>query len=149
MSNNHKALLLDFLIVNRLNISIIEFAVYGLFAYSSMLILIISIIKDTDETKYQALMKSMYMVPGIICAGILITSGTDIYLDTIETINLTNATSGITNEQIFYEKTDTTDKITLINPVWGSVHFIIFIVLILYVLKQTLLMLGIGKSAPK
>jgi hypothetical protein len=113
-----------------------------------MLILIISVIKDTDETKYQALMKSMFMVPGIICAGILITSGVDIYLDTIETINLTNSTAGATNEQIFYELTNTTDKITLINPVWGLVHFIIFIVLILYVLKQTLLMLGIGKNKP-
>jgi hypothetical protein len=132
--------------VNRLNISIIEFGVYGLFAYSSMLILVISIIKDTDETKYQALMKSMYMVPGIICAGVLITSGVDITLDTVQTINLTNSTAGATNEQIFYELTDTTDKITLLNPVWGSIHFIIFIVLILYVLKQTLLMLGIGKS---
>jgi hypothetical protein len=113
-----------------------------------MIILIISVIKDTDETKYQALMKSMFMVPGIICAGILITAGVDITLDTISTINITNDTSGGGNEQIFYESTDTTNKIILINPIWQLVHFIIFIVLILYVLKQTLLMLGVGKSKP-
>jgi hypothetical protein len=114
-----------------------------------MLVLVVSIIKDTDETKYQALMKSMYMVPGIVCAGVLITSGVDITLDTVNTINITNATSDLgQNEQIFYETTDTTDKITLLNPIWGSIHFIIFIVLILYVLKQTLLMLGVGKNKP-
>lgn len=94
-------------------------------------------------------MKSVFMVPGIICAGILIFAGTDIMLDTVNTINITNSTSGMSNQQIFYEVTDTTDKITLLDPVWSSVHFVIFIVMILYVFKQTLLMLGIGKSSPK
>jgi hypothetical protein len=126
------------------NLSIVEFGVYGFVAYSSLLMLLISAIKNVEETKISALTRSIIFLPGIICAGILITAGVDINLDTVSTFTITNNTVST----IFYEDTVTTDKITLLDPVWGSVHFIIFIVLIIYVIKQILLMLGIGKNTP-
>lgn len=127
------------------NLNIIEFGVYGFVTYSSLLMLLISAITNVRETQISALVRSVIFIPGIVCCGILITAGTDITLDTVNTLTITNNT--ITT--IFYEDTVTTDKFTLLNPVWGLVHFIFFIVLIFYVLKQVLLMLGIGKEKEK
>lgn len=129
-----------------MNLSIVEFGFYGFLAYTSFLMLIVSIIKDVPDTRISALLRTLFILPGIVACAILVTSGPDIMLDTVHTINLTNATGGITNDQIFYEETTTTDRITLLNPVWSSVHFILFFVMIIYVIKQMLLMLGVGKE---
>ena len=129
-----------------MNLSVIEFLVYGFVTYSSLLMLIISTIKDTTETRTSSLVKSIFYLPAIVCCGILITSGPSITLDTVHTITLTNDTAGLSNDQVFYEDTTTTDEYTLLNPVWALVHFIFFIVFIIYVIKQMLMMLGIGKE---
>lgn len=130
------------------DLSIIEFGVYGFVTYSSLLMLIISTIKDVNETKINALIRTLYFLPAVVCCGILITAGTSITLDTVNTITLTNSTAGGTNEQIFYEETNTTDEFVLIEPAWMSVHFIFFMTFIIYIFKQMLMMLGVGKEKP-
>jgi hypothetical protein len=123
-------------------LSIIELGIYGFITYVSILMLIISTIKEVKETQYSALVRSIFFIPGIITCGILIMASPDISLDTVHTLTITNDTINT----VFYEDTVTTDKITLLNPVWGLVHFVFLIVLILYVFKQMLLMLGVGKT---
>lgn len=125
-----------------MNLSILEFMVYSFVTYFSLAILITSLIKDVNETRYATLARIVFLLPGIICAGILISTGTDITLDTIHTVNTTNDTSG----QIFVEVTDTTDKFVFENPIWALVNFIVFMTFIIYVIKQVLLMLGVGKE---
>jgi hypothetical protein len=114
--------------------------VFGFIAYTSILMLIISVIRETPFTESQAIARSIYLVPGIVCAIILATSGVNITLETVATSNLTNATA--TNSTIFIEEAVTTSAFVLLNPVWGAVHVMIAMVMTIYVIQQMLSMLG-------
>ena len=122
------------------DISIIEFGVYGFIAYTSILMLIISTVRTTNATEFQFIPRAIYFVPGIVCAIILATSGVNITLETVATSNITNAT--ITNSTIFIEEAVTTSAFVLLDPIWGTVHFMIAVILIVYVLTQVLMLLG-------
>ena len=126
------------------DISIVEFGVYGFVAYTSFLMLIISTIRESPFTKSQSFVRAIYLVPGIITAILLATSGVNITLETVNTINLTNATA--TNSTIFIETLDTTSQFVLLNPVWGAIHFMLAAVMIVYVLNQILILLGYWPS---
>ena len=126
-----------------MDLSILEFIVYIFVTYFTLAILITSLIKEVNETRYATLARIVFVMPAVICSGILIFSGTNITLDTIHTVNLTNDTTG----QIFSEVTDTTDKFVLLNPAWSSINFIVFFIFIIYTFKQVLLMLGVGKES--
>ena len=64
----------------------------------------------------------------------LASAGADIYLSTETTIDQVldsnNAPVSLTDV--------TTDKITLLNPVWITLHFLFFIVMLLYVMINIL-----------
>lgn len=122
------------------DISIIEFIVYGFVAYASMLMLIISTIRETPFKESQSLARAIFFVPGIVCAFILASSGVNITLETVSTVNITNDT--IANQTIFYESADTTSAFVLLDPVWSSVHNMLGIVMMIYVLSQILQLLG-------
>lgn len=135
-----------------MNISILEFAVYGFIAYSSFLMLIISITKEGPmiKTKSGTLVKSMYIMPGIICMILISGSGVDIYLN--------NSTTTTTAESI-YEVLDNTNAVvvlnstvtetvaknelfTLQNPVWVMLHYMFALVMFAYVIVNVLKMLS-------
>lgn len=118
-----------------MNLSIIEFGVYGFITYVSLLMLIISTI-NPPKTERINLYRSIYLIPGIICAVILANAGLDINLDTIETTKETwdNQTSTL----IFSEYTTTTDKFILVDPIWVMVHYMIFIIMTVYLIIQIL-----------
>jgi hypothetical protein len=122
------------------DISIIEFGVFGFIAYTSILMLIISVIRETPKSEGQEIARAIYLVPGIVCAIILSTSGVNITLETVITDNLTNATA--TNSTIFIEEAVTTSSFVLLNPVWGAVHIMIAMVMVVYVIAQMLQLLG-------
>ncbi len=81
----------------------------------------------------------MWFIPGIICAGLLMLSGPAITLqsDGIEFIEVYNGTNGllITNTTIVQ---NTPDYIPLQQDVWGTVHLMIFLILLVYVIIQML-----------
>ena len=129
-----------------MDMSILEFVVYVFVTYFTLAILITSLIKEVNETRYATLARIVFILPAIITSGILVFSGTDISLDTIRTT--TETWNNQTSTLIFTEFTDTTDKFVLINPVWSMVNFIIFMTFIIYTIKQVLLMLGVGKEKP-
>ena len=126
-----------------MTLSIIEFAVYGLITYSSLLMLIISVVKETPSGKSQSILRSMWLIPGIITASLLAGMGDQVNFETEDiTINeyTINGTSGalITNSTT---TTQITGKVFLIDPVWVTIHYMIFVVLLVYVIIQALTLL--------
>lgn len=121
------------------DLSLIEWGVYGFIAYSSLLMLIISVIKkDVPNDNPLSIIRVIFLLPGIFCAGILALSGVNI---TTQTINTNNIIKDLNNTDTWSETTASTSQYVLVNQVWQTVHFLIFIVLCVYVLQQVLIML--------
>jgi len=116
------------------SLSIIELIVYGLFAYSSMLVLIFSINKEPQTGKTPAIIRSIYLIPGIICAALLALAGTQ-DIGTV-TIDLQNVIKNLNNTETWSETTTSTSTIILQNEVWIVVHVMIMLVLLAYVIQQ-------------
>ena len=116
------------------DISIIEFGVYALICYTGIIMLIISAFKETPSTVSQSALRVIWLIPSIICAYMLASAGADIYLSTETTIDqvLDSNNAPVVLTDI------TTDKITLLNPVWITLHFLFFIVMLLYVMINIL-----------
>jgi len=96
--------------------------------------LIISAFKETPSTVSQSAVRCIWLIPSIICAYMLASAGADIYLSsetiTKEVLNSSDVIVTLTET--------TTDKITLLQPVWVTLHFLFFIVLLLYVMMNIL-----------
>lgn len=133
-----------------MNISLIEFLVYGSITYASFIILLITVIRaPADKTRKLALVKVMYMIPGVICAIILSGSGVDITLNS----NLTNTTAYSTYEVLDNTNTITvlnstvtqteavTEKFVLENPVWVTFHYLLALIMIVFLFIQVFTML--------
>ena len=116
-------------------ISILEWGVYGFIAYSSLLMLIISTIKEVPETKFSGYLRSVFMIPGIICAAILASSGVNIETNVDTTSSIIK---NLNNTDTWSQSISNTTNIVLQNPVWQSVHYVIMIVLVIYVIVQIL-----------
>jgi hypothetical protein len=114
------------------DISIVELGVYMLIAYSGMLMLIISTIRESPTTKSQSFSRAVYLLPSIICAFMIAGSG--------ETIGLYDSiSSGI--EQGTATSLNESFTVTLINPVWILVNFMIGIMMLFHFIMQTLQLL--------
>lgn len=116
------------------DVSILEFGIYGLICYTGIIMLIISAFKETPSTVSQSAVRCIWLIPSIICAYMLASAGADIYLSsetiTKEVLNSSDVIVTLTET--------TTDKITLLQPVWVTLHFLFFIVLLLYVMMNIL-----------
>lgn len=122
--------------------SIIEFAVYGFIAYSSVLMLLISAIKDIPDGRDLATPRMVYMAFGVIFAFVLMSAGGTISLQTTSSYETT--VSNATSEVFTAAKTET-NNITLMNPpVWILAHFLIATMLIIYIIIQALTILAKG-----
>lgn len=115
------------------DISVIEFLVFGFIAYSSLLMLIISTIKEVPTTKASSIVRAIFLIPGIICAAVLAGSGTSIITDTVTT---TNTIRNVNTTEVWTETTTQDKSIELQSTVWITVHQMIFLVLIVYVINQ-------------
>jgi hypothetical protein len=68
-------------------------------------------------------------MPGAICSLVLASAGTVIVSsDTTNTITAVNTTE-VWTESI-------SNSITLMNPVWGALHVMIFVVIMIFVVTQ-------------
>ena len=111
------------------DLSIVEFGVYGFFAYVSMLMLILSVVKPPQDEKSHAIVRGLYLIPGIIAAFVIAASGETIVLaDMTNTIVDLNTTS-VWTETIF-------QNVELQNPVWVTFHGMLGIVMLFYVILQ-------------
>ena len=118
-----------------MEISILEYFVYGLLAYTGMLMLIISVIKEIPTTRSLAIVRASYLIPSAICAGILASVGINIDLNTVTTSNVIRS---VNTTQVWTEATTQTNLIPLQNPVWSMLHWMIMIVIIWFIIQQIL-----------
>ena len=119
------------------DISLIEWLVYGFMSYSSILMLIISTIKDVPVTKALSIIRVIYLIPGVISSAILATSGIHItgFSQSINTIIRAGNGTILTNSTQVLQP----QQITVLSPVWQMVHIMIMLVLIVYVIQQILI----------
>ena len=120
-----------------MDISIIEFGVYGFIAYSSMLMLIISTIKEVPSVKSHTIVRAIYQIPGIIATIVLASSGVNIITADITT---TNTITALNTSEVFVEAITTSTQIVLQNPVWVSFHFLLAAIMTVYVINQMLIL---------
>ena len=114
------------------DISIIEFAVYAFIAYSGMLMLIISTIREAPQTKSQSFTRAMYLIPSIVCAFLLAGMGESIGLYDVTINGIEQGTNTTLTESY---------SITLINPIWITFNFMIAIIMLFHFIMQTLQLL--------
>lgn len=117
------------------DISIIEFAVYGFITYTSLLMLIISTIKEVPTEKSGSIVRGIWLIPGLICAFILASSGINIITENTTT---SNTITSLNTTEVWTEVVSTNSLIELQNPVWVTVHVLIFTVLLIYIILQIL-----------
>lgn len=123
------------------DISILEFIVYGILAYGSMIMILITTIKDIPDKRALSIARSIFLLPGMIAAGILAFSGNHITWLSQTTTTITK-NYNVTANQLVSNSTSTltqTSQFTLISDVWLMVHFMIFIVLLFFVIMQILI----------
>ena len=113
------------------DISILEFIVYGFITYSSLLMLIISTIKEVPTERSGSIVRGIWLIPGVITAFILASSGINIV-----TSDTTNTITSVNTTEVWTETISS--SIVLQNPIWVTVHLLIFMVLIVYVVLQVL-----------
>lgn len=121
-----------------MNISILEYGVYGFIAYFTFAMLVASIQKEIPGGKVTSLARSIFMVPGIICSGILTWSGVNI---TLQNGTVSNIIKNLNDTSTWSETATTTQTIVLVNPIWITVHFMLMVIMIIYVIVQILTML--------
>ena len=117
------------------DISLAEFIVYGFVAYSSLLMLIISVVKEIPSTKSLAIARSIFLIPGMVAAAVLASSGVNIQVANVATSNLIKS---INTTQTWSETTSQINNMVLQSPVWQMFHMLIFLVLVVYVITQML-----------
>ncbi len=115
------------------DISIIEFGVYGFVCYSSVLMLIIATIKEIPTTKALSIARAIYLVPGMISAALLAQVGPNIV-----TTNITNTITALNTSEVFQEINTT--EIEIQNEVWAIFHYMLFLVLFIYIITQILIL---------
>ena len=104
---------------------------YGFITYTSLLMLIISVIKEPPTERSGAIVRGVWLMPGIICAFILASSGV-----VIVTSDVTNTITAVNTTEVWTEQVSS--SISLQNPIWVTVHMLIFFILIIYVIIQVL-----------
>jgi hypothetical protein len=121
------------------DISIIELAPYLFIELFSLSMLIVSIVKEMPASKSQSILRSMWMLPGIIMAGLLMSSGPIITMsdEGSQIIEVYNGTTGLlmTNTTTYPA---TPDTIIIENTTWWEFHLMVFLILIVYVVVQML-----------
>jgi len=116
-------------------ISIIEFLVYGLITYGTLLLIIHNSMQTAPSSLKTAQFRIISTMPALIFSLALVVMSPEIILfDEVSTITNTNSTDTITNT--------TNYSINLQNGAWGPVHLILFFIFFAYVLWNTFKLLS-------
>ena len=101
-----------------------------------MLMLIIMGVKGLPEerSRINVLAGAVFLIPGLICAPVLATSGIN-----IQTSHTNDIIKDLNNTRTWSD-TETTN-IVLQNPIWVGIHMMIFFVLLFYIIRQFMLFL--------
>ena len=80
------------------------------------------------------MMRIVFTIPGLICSGILASSGVNINWITTSTI-----TRDLNSSEVWSEAT--TNHIILVSPVWIMVHTMFFLVLMWFIVSQVMILM--------
>ena len=119
------------------DISILEFIVYGLVCYTGIIMLIISAFRESPSTVSQSMVRVIWLIPSIICAFLLASAGQTITL--YDVIIESDSGSSGSHSGLFISGHEHY-TITLLAPVWVTLHFLFFIVMLLYVIINVLML---------
>lgn len=122
-------------------VSIIEFVVYAIVGYSGILLLVSSAFREIPATRSGSTIRAIWTLPSIYCLIMLAGISGTIYLDEGSTINelVYNGTDSslITNSTT----TSTANSVVLVNPIWGTVHIVFYMMLIIFFIWNVLQLL--------
>ena len=133
-----------------MDLSSIELLVYGFIAYFSLAMLIYSSIQKGEISNPRgALVKSVYILPGIVCMFILaFATPTVVINDSIVTINNTSIYEVLDNtnavtvlNSTVNETIITVNSIVLLNTVWGIAHVMFAMIMVIFVITKLLSLL--------
>ena len=116
------------------DISLVEFAVYGFVAYTSILMLIISAIRDVPTAKALSIIRAIYLIPGVIAAGILAQAG-----PTIITSSVQNTIRSVNTTEVWTETI--VSQYPLQNEIWAVFHVLIMLVLFIHIFTQLMILM--------
>ena len=127
------------------DLSIIELVVYGIICYAGIIMLVVSAFKsDTPtNTKSQAAIRPIWLVPSMMCAFMLASVGSGVISidQTTETVTSDYEALNSADAVVTLNSTTTTTTLSetsLIKPVWVIFHLLLFIILLIYVLFNVL-----------
>jgi hypothetical protein len=113
-------------------VSIIELIVYGLIGYPAIIFLIASSFKESSGTAKISVVKAVWIIVPIVAMYMLSSAGALISMS--DEIAITTVSYNVTDNSIMTNSTETTParQISLVNPVWVTLHWMMFMVLVLY-----------------
>ena len=107
-------------------VSIIELVVYALIGYPAIIFLVGSSFQESSGTAGKiSVVKAIWIIVPIIAMYMLASAGATIHVETV------NSTLTNTNTTEVWTETVSRD-IVLVNPVWITLHWLLFTVLVLY-----------------
>jgi len=108
-------------------VSIIELIVYALIGYPAIIFLVASTFHESSGTASKvSVVKAIWIIVPIIAMYMLASAGAQINGPTETTLNY-NVTANLLTSN-----STVTETITLVNPVWITLHWLLFTVLVLY-----------------
>ncbi len=112
-------------------VSIIELIVYALIGYPAIIFLVGSSFKEESGTSKISVVKAIWIIVPIIAMYMLASAGAVITMEH-EVVNTLGYNATVVNQVITNSTTITDNTITLVNPVWITLHWLLFTVLVLY-----------------
>lgn len=95
--------------------------------------LIISTIKEIPTTKALSISRVIYLIPSMIAAALLSQVGPNII-----TSSITNTITALNTSEVFQEVI--TSETTIQNEVWAIFHYMLFLVMFVYIVTQILIL---------
>ena len=118
------------------DISLIEWIAYGSICYGSLILLASLVTKpEVPASRSYASQRMLYMIPGLICAGVLSFSGVTIGMPGSTT---TEIVKNINGTIVTTSSTVQASSFTLLNPAWITIHILFFFVFFIYIFSQVL-----------
>lgn len=122
------------------DVSILEYGVYGFITYSSFFMLIIALSKEIPTDKSYAIMRCVFLMPALICSAVLAGVGVNIQTNTNTTSEIIK---NLNDSSTWQSNLTNTASIVLQNPIWITVHFMLFAIFLVYIIMQIMVVFGI------
>jgi hypothetical protein len=117
-------------------ISIIELIVYSVICYTGVIGLIISAFRSPGSSKEKGTISVIWLIPSLLASYMMASAGGII---STETVVISNIGYNVTDQTIISNSTTThTGYIQLVQPVWVTLHYLLFVVLLIYIIWHML-----------